>query len=212
MHKVIVHIAASLDGYIAHKNDDVTWLDFYQVADIDYGYSEFIKAIGTAIMGARTYDQSMRHPERMLTNIKTYVLSHKTMPVPSGASVEFYNGNLKALIDRIKNEDNGDIFVVGGGQVVCSFLSEGLVDELLHFVVPVLLKEGIPLYSMLKKEIGLKLVETIPYKTEIVKLHYLRDGGSLAEGEILLNSDWPHGALDLTWLAGAIRGIAGRRY
>ena len=178
MHKVIVYIAASLDGYIARKDDDMSWLDFYQVAGEDYGYSGFIKTIGTAIMGARTYDQSMRHPERILTNIKTYVLSHRTTPVPSGASVEFYNGDLKALIDRIKNEDNRDIFVAGGGQVVCSFLNEGLVDELLYFVVPVLLKDGIPLYPTLKKEISLNLVETIPYKTGIVKLHYRRGAGS----------------------------------
>jgi dihydrofolate reductase len=178
MYKVIVFIAVSLDGYIARKDDDVSWLDLYQVAGEDYGYSEFMKTVGTAIMGSRTYDQSVRHPERILTNIKTYVLSRKTMPVPSGASVEFYNGNLKALIDRIKNEDNRDIFVVGGGQVVCSFLNEELVDELLHFVVPALLKDGIPLYAMLKKEISLKLVETTPYKTGIVKLHYLRDAGS----------------------------------
>jgi dihydrofolate reductase len=107
--------------------------------------------------------------------VKTYVLSGRAMPVPSHASVEFYSGNLKALVDRIKNEDNRDIFVVGGGQVVCSFLNEGLVDELLHFVVPVLLKEGIPLYPALKKEISLKLAEAIPYKTGIVKLHYVRD-------------------------------------
>jgi dihydrofolate reductase len=88
MRKVIVYIAASLDGYIARKDDDMSWLDFYQVAGEDYGYSEFTKTIGTAIMGARTYDQSVRHPERILTNIKAYVLSRKTMPVPSVAWVE----------------------------------------------------------------------------------------------------------------------------
>lgn len=157
MSKVIVYIAVSLDGYIARKDDDVSYLDSYQVAGEDYGYHEFTRTIGTAIMGARTYNQSVKHPERMLTGMKTYVLSGKTMPVPSGVSLEFYNGNLKALIDRIKNEDNRGIFVVGGGQVVCSFLNEGLVDELLHFVVPVLLKEGVPLYPALKKEINLKL-------------------------------------------------------
>jgi hypothetical protein len=59
-----------------------------------------MKTVGTAIMGARTYDQSVKHPERMLTSMKIYALSGKTMPVPSGASVEFYQGNLKALIDR----------------------------------------------------------------------------------------------------------------
>jgi dihydrofolate reductase len=175
MSRVIVYIAASLDGYIARKDDDISWLDSYQVPGEDYGYSDFMKRVGTAIMGARTYDQSVKHPERILPEMKTYVLSGKAMPVPSGASIEFYSGDLKALVDGIKKEDNRDIFVVGGGQVVCSFLDEGLVDELLHFVVPVLLKEGIPLYPSLKKEIGLSLVEAIPYKTGIVKLHYVRE-------------------------------------
>jgi dihydrofolate reductase len=178
MSEVIVYIAASLDGYIARKDDDVSWLDSYQVACEDYGYSDFMKAIGTVIMGARTYDESIKHPERMFTGVKTYVLSDKTLPVPSGASVEFYNGNLKTLIDGIKNEDNRDIFVVGGGRAVCSFLNEGLVDELVHFVVPILLKEGIPLYSALSKEFRLKLVETTSYKTGIVKLHYVRESNA----------------------------------
>jgi len=175
MSKVIVYIAASLDGYIARKDDDVSWLDAYQIPDEDYGYSEFIEGIGSAMMGARTYDQSVKHPERALVGIKTYVLSEKTMTISSGASVEFYRGDLRALISKIKNENNRDIFVVGGGHVICSFLNDELVDELLHFVVPVLLKDGIPLYPALKKEINLRLVETVPYKTGIVKLHYVRN-------------------------------------
>jgi hypothetical protein len=39
--------------------------------------------------------------------------------------------------------------------------------------VPVLLKEGIPLYGTLNREIGLKLIEIASYKTGIVKLHYI---------------------------------------
>ncbi len=172
MSKVIVYIATSLDGYIARKDDDTLWLDAYQIAGEDYGYSDFMKTIGAAIMGARTYDQSLKHPERLLA-MKTYVLSNQYMPVPSGANIEFYIGNLKVLINKIKNETYGDIFIVGGGQIICSFLNEGLVDELLLFIVPVLLKEGIPLYPALNRQIGLKLMEIASYKTGIVKLHYI---------------------------------------
>lgn len=172
MSKVIVYIATSLDGYVARKSDDLSWLDPYNAAGEDHGYSDFIKNIGTAIMGARTYDQSLKHPERLMTSIKNYILSDQLMPIPSGVDAEFYKGDLAALVEKIRKESDKDIFVVGGGQVVSSFLNAGLVTELLHFVVPVLLKEGIPLYSALNKEISLRLAEVVSYKTGIVKLHY----------------------------------------
>ncbi|MDO8670343.1 MAG: dihydrofolate reductase family protein, partial [Dehalococcoidia bacterium] len=54
-----------------------------------------------------------------------------------------------------------------------SFLNEGLVDEVLQFVVPVLLGDGIPLYPALQKEVALKLVEAVSYRTGIVKLRYV---------------------------------------
>jgi len=173
MSKAIVYIATSLDGYIARKDDDVSWLDPYQIADEDYGYSDFIKTVGTAIMGARTYEQSLIHPDRMLKGLKNYILSNRIMPVPPEVEAEFYNGTLSDLVERIRTESTKDIYIVGGGQVVSSFLNAGLVDELLHFVAPILLKEGIPLYPALDKEIQLQLVEAIPYKTDIVKLHYI---------------------------------------
>lgn len=173
MSKVIVYIATSLDGYVAGKNDEISWLEIYNTADEDHGYAEFINNVGTAVMGARTYDQSLKHPERMMTGMKNYILSNTPMKVPSGVDAEFYKGDIAALIEKIKKESDKDIFVVGGGQVVSSFLNARLVDELLHFVAPVLLKEGIPLYSALDKKINLRLVETAQYKTGIVKLRYV---------------------------------------
>src|SRR3972149_3039605 len=157
MSKVIVYIATSLDGYVAGENDDLSWIEVYNTAGEDHGYAQFIKNIGTAIMGARTYDQSLKHPERMMYGRKNYILSDTPMLVPSGVDAEFYRGNLATLVEKIKKESDKDIFVVGGGQVVSSFLNAGLVDELLHFVAPVLIKKGIPLYSTLDNKINLRL-------------------------------------------------------
>jgi dihydrofolate reductase len=170
--RVLLYIASSLDGFIARKDDDISWLDAYQVDGEDYGYSAFIRTIGTAVMGARTYAQSLEHPERLLKGPKTYVLSKRIFPIVSDTNVEFYSGTLQALIEKIKNENNKNIFIVGGGKVVSNFLNEGLIDEVMIFVVPILLKEGVSLYSELDKEIKLKLIEAIPYKSGIVQLHY----------------------------------------
>ncbi len=170
--KVFLYIAMSLDGFIARKDDDVSWLDPYQVGE-EYGYSDFIKTVGTVIMGARTYTQSLEHPERLFKGLKTYVLSNQSFPIVAGTDVEFYRGDLGELIEKIKKENNKNIYIVGGGQVVSSFLNSNLIDELLVFVVPILLSEGIPLFSALNKEIDLRFIEAIPYKTGIVQLHYV---------------------------------------
>ncbi|MBI4180882.1 MAG: dihydrofolate reductase [Chloroflexi bacterium] len=168
----MVYIAASLDGYIARADDDISWLETYNTTGEDYGYAEFVKNVGVVVMGARTYEQSLRHPERMIVGIKNYVLSNRPMSVPHNVEAEFYKGALGELVNKIKRETSKDIFVVGGGQVVSAFLNAGLVDELLQFVVPILLKIGSSLYPALDKEIGLRLMEVVPYKTGIVKLHY----------------------------------------
>ena len=172
MGNVIVYIGTSLDGFIAGRDDDVSWLEAFLTPGEDYGYSEFVGRIGTAVMGARTYEQALEHPERMLSGIKTYVVSSRVMQVPPGARVEFYQGDLKWLIGKIRQEDNRDIFVVGGGLLVSAMLREGLVDELIQSVAPILLGDGIPLYTGIPGRIDLELVGSVAYPTGIVKLSY----------------------------------------
>jgi dihydrofolate reductase len=54
--KVFIYIGASLDGYIAKPNDDLSFLDVAEKKDEDYGYVDFIKDIDTVIIGRKTYD------------------------------------------------------------------------------------------------------------------------------------------------------------
>jgi len=175
MGKVFVYIATSLDGFIARPDDDISWLDPFSAASEDYGYGDFIKNIGTAIMGARTYEQSLAHPERLLTGLKNYILTSRSLPLAPETSTELWHGPLFQLIQKIRRESEKDIFIVGGGQVISRFLEEGLVDEILLFIVPVILGEGIPLYTGFKREISLKLIGATPYSTGIVKLHFVPD-------------------------------------
>lgn len=54
MSKTIIYISMTLDGYVAGKGDDLSWLTPY--ASVDYGYNEFYETIGVIILGKRTYD------------------------------------------------------------------------------------------------------------------------------------------------------------
>ena len=114
MGKVIVYIATSLDEFIARKDDDICWLDPFNASGEDYGYRDFIKNIGTAVMGARTYEQSLANPERLLTGLKNYILTSRSLPL-AGAHTELWHGPLSELIQEIRRESEKDIFIIGGG-------------------------------------------------------------------------------------------------
>ena len=172
MGRFIAYIASSIDGFIARKDDDISWLDPYNSPDEDYGYADFLKTVGAAVMGARTYEQSLLHPERILTGMKTYVLTRRYPRTP-GDGTEFWRGSPAALETKIRKESKKDVYLVGGGQLISRFLDAGLVDELRLFIVPVLLTEGIPLFVNLRQEVVLDLAWAVPYASGIVELRYL---------------------------------------
>ncbi len=172
MGKVGVYIATSLDGFIARKDDDISWLDPFNARGEDYGYGDFIRSMGTAIMGARTYEQSLANPERLLTGLKNYILTSRYLPL-AGADTERWHGPLSELVQEIRRESERDIYIAGGGQVISRFLNKGLIDEMHLFIVPVLLGEGIPLFTGLQSDVSLHLVQASPYRTGIVKLLYV---------------------------------------
>src|SRR5512145_2102744 len=95
--KVTVYIAASLDGFIARPDDDISWLNPFSAGGGDYGYAAFMENVGTAVMGARTYEQALAHPERLLSGVKNYVLTSRALPHAPGTSTEFWHGSLPAL-------------------------------------------------------------------------------------------------------------------
>ena len=176
MGRVLVFIATSLDGFIARPDDDISWLDPYSRED--HGFTDLLRNTGAAVMGARTYRQSLVHPERLIGGMKNYVLSHRTLPRAPGIDITFWQGTLPGLIEEIRHESEKDVYLAGGGQVISRFLNEGLVDEICQFVVPVLLHDGIPLYTGIRHEIPLELAGADPYPSGIVRLRYIPQEGT----------------------------------
>jgi dihydrofolate reductase len=169
--KFVLYIAMSLDGYIAGRDGDIAWLERYQDSGDDYGFEEFMGKVNVAVVGAQTYREMLRHPERLLKGVKVYVLSKEQLPVSNGFDVIFYNGALAPLVGKIRVETAKDVFVVGGGRVASSFLRERLLDELRVFVVPILVGEGTLLFSV-NEVVNLELIGSTEYKSGIVELRY----------------------------------------
>lgn len=174
MGKVILYIATSLDGYIAREDGDVSWLDAYQgEKGEDYGYSEFYKSIGTVISGSKTYEVTLSlGGADSFSNKKLYVITRRELEKPAKANIEFYSGDLTRLVKSIKASSDKDIWLLGGGKLIGSFVNESLIDEFMIFVVPIILGEGIALFQNTEKEAELRLMGSKQYLSGLVLLHY----------------------------------------
>lgn len=169
--KVKVYIAASLDGYIAHSDGNIDWLDSVSRPDEDYGYAAFIKTIDTVIMGRKTYEKVLSFGGDFPHAGRDCFVLTRTERTPDG-QVRFYSGSPEKLLDQIRSRPGKDIFIDGGSEAIDLFREKGLIDSYTVSIIPMLLGEGIPLFKESKKEQPLKLVEATTFDSGLVQLTY----------------------------------------
>ncbi len=169
--KLILYIATSVDGYIAKPGDDLSFLDRVHVPGEDYGYQAFMDTVDTVILGRRTYDWVLQQVDTFPhADRETYVITRTARPTTG--KVQFYTGDLNALIHKLKSRQGGNIFCDGGAALVQALLKEKRLDELIISVIPVMVGEGIRLFQDGRPEQDLQLVSAQSYASGLVQLHY----------------------------------------
>ena len=175
--KIKLYIACSLDGFIAREDGSIDWLTQYEKdseknSETDYGYSEFYASIGTVLMGRKTYEQVLGFGNWPYSEKKTYVFTRQKEPLHLEKNVEFVSGNIVEFIGQLKKNNSEDIWLVGGSQLIKAFLEENLVQDMMIFIVPIILGGGIPLFDQIGKEIKLTSGKVEKYDSGLVKLEY----------------------------------------
>ncbi len=167
--KIVVYIATSIDGYIARKNGDLTWLDCVNGPPEDYGFQAFKESLDAIILGRNTYETCSEFDEWPYKNIRTVVLSNTLQKVRKEA--ELYQGELSSLCSRL-HEDGVKKVWVDGGITISNFLAERLVDEITLSIIPILLGSGIPLFNPAVNEHTCKLTSSQSYPSGLTQLRY----------------------------------------
>lgn len=171
--KLIIYIAASLDGYIAKPNDDLGFLSIVEQIGEDYGYAAFLKTVDAIIIGRKTYDKVISMGfELPYADKEVYVISRT--PKPNVGTIKFYTGNLKSLIEKLKSENGKNIYCDGGAEIVNLLLKENLIDEFIISVIPIIVGNGTKLFKEGIPEQQLKLVSATSYDKGLVQLYYKR--------------------------------------
>ncbi|BAX81205.1 dihydrofolate reductase family protein [Labilibaculum antarcticum] len=173
MRKIKLYIAMSLNGKIARKGGEVDWLEAIpNPAQSDYGYEEFYKSIDATIMGKKTYNQIMSWGiDFPYTGKKNYVFTSNT-ELKNTEHVNFVSENHLDLINKIKKEEGKNIWLIGGGNLNSVLIEENLIDEMIVFVMPIVLPNGISLFDTFLTDKSIQLKSTKSYSSGVVQLVY----------------------------------------
>jgi dihydrofolate reductase len=184
--QVTIHMAASLDGFIARKDGRVDWMEisdeFAGGETMDPGFVEaFLKTIDCYVMGSRTYETALSFDAKgfgwAYGDKPVFVLTSRELP-RARDTVEFYSGDLARFVNERLRPAFRNIWFVGGGAVSGECLRRGLADEVRYSILPILIADGIPFFEKLDRDVALHLTEVKAYKSGTVALCYKVRGDS----------------------------------
>jgi dihydrofolate reductase len=178
--RVTIHMAASLDGFIARKDGRVDWLEtsdeFAGGDTMAPGAVEaFLKTIDCYVMGSRTYETALGFEAKGLGwaygDTPTFVLTRRELP-RTRDTVELCSGDLTQLVKGRLRPAFRTIWFVGGGMVAGECLRLGLADEVRYSILPILIGEGISFFEKLDRDVALHLAEVKASRNGVVDLRY----------------------------------------
>jgi dihydrofolate reductase len=178
--RVTIHMAASLDGFIARNDGRVDWMEtadeFAGGDTLEPGVVDaFLKTIDCYVMGSRTYETALRFEAQgfgwVYGDKPTFVLTTRELP-RTRANVEFYSGDLAQFVNGRLRSTFRSIWVAGGGMLAAECIRLGLADEIRYSILPIVIGGGIRFFETLDQDVALHLAEVKAYKNGMVELRY----------------------------------------
>ncbi len=172
---VTVHMVSSLDGFIAKKDNSISWMettDTYENGVDGEDPEAFLKTIDCFVMGSKTYEHVVELSQDHgwpYGDVPTYVLTSKKFE-PVRDTVKFYASDVESFVKS--RSEYANIWVVGGAALVKDFLNRGLVHEIRQSILPIIIGGGTPFYDCIGQEHLLHLKDVTAYKNGIVELWF----------------------------------------
>lgn len=169
-----VHMVSSVDGFIAKPDGSLSWLETSDTYEKGVSSEEPEESIDCFVMGSQTYEHAQALARDFgwpYGEIPTFVLTHRDLR-SDRASIEFYSGDLTALVNERLKPNYENIWVVGGAALVRDFLRLALADEIRQTIAPIIIGNGTPFYNRIEQEMPLHLKDVTAYENGIVELRY----------------------------------------
>ena len=164
-----VFIATSLDGYIARPDGTLDWLLSRDDPTEDHGYDAFIASMDCIVMGRGTFDAVLQFPDWPYT-LPVLVLSKSlnTIPAHLHGKVTLANLTPAEAMRHLATQGHRRAYI-DGGQIIQSFLCDGLIQTFTVTTAPVLIGQGRPLFGPLPQDIPLVHDRTTAFPSGLVQ-------------------------------------------
>lgn len=173
MKKIILNIITSMDQRIAELDGSLEWLsDFTVTEGIRRDYKKFMSSIGTIIMGGCCW-RELSNMDALGTyaDKSIYVISRNDWGAKE--NVNFITKDILQSITSLREtEAEGDICLIGGGEITSLLLDAGLVDIMRLIYAPVLLGKGVLLFPERHKESEWELIGNKSYDCGVLMIEY----------------------------------------
>ena len=172
-----IHIVSSLDGYIAKKDNNVSWFetaDNYEkgLTVTEEQAEEFLKKIDCYVMGSRTYEHALELSKSygwVYGDVPTVVISNRYLPIETN-NIDIYSDDLIKLVEERLKPNYKNVWLVGGAALIQEFIRLKLADEIRLSILPILLGDGLPLFEQVGIEQALHLKDVSAFKNGMVEL------------------------------------------
>lgn len=178
----------SLDGFVSGPNGEMDWI---KVDEELFNYVEKRISEGDAALYGRTTYQMMegywptagdkpgasRHDiehSKWYKKIRKIVLS-TTLKDTGLTNTQIIADRVPEQINALKQQEGKEILVFGSPRATHALIQENLIDGYWLFVNPVILGNGVPLFTNIKNKTKLKLVNTQQFTSGVTELNYLVD-------------------------------------
>lgn len=172
---VVYYVATSIDHYVAHEDDTVG--GFLTEGQHIGDYFSSLKEYDTVLMGRRTYEWGYQYgvepgqPVPTYGHMMQYVFS-ASMPAYEHEQLRVIRDDPAVFVRQLKAEAGGAIYLCGGGALAGYLLEQGLVDEIILKINPVIFGRGIAVFGDLNQQIALTLLDTKVYSNGTIFTHY----------------------------------------
>ena len=171
MTRFIFDTATTMNGWIADRENSLSWLFAVPRGEPAAGLPP--QAAAVMVEGSTTYEWVLReydilaHPEKWQEfhgDRPTFVFTSRELPVPQGADIRFVHGDVADALPAIREAaGEGDVWLIGGGDLVGQFFDAGALDEIALSIAPVALDGGAPLLPRRIESDRLQLVSATAY-------------------------------------------------
>lgn len=174
--KCSVFIAASVDGFIARADGDIEWLHRpeYECPVLNgLSYEAFMASVDALVMGRKTLEKVLSFPDWPYENTPVVVLSQSGVTLPEALrdKVEVLAGEPAVIVAQLAARGLKHLYI-DGGQTIQGFLAAGLINELVITRIPVLLGQGITLFSLVGEPRALRLIDASVSDNGFVQSRY----------------------------------------